>query len=170
MFCDNSPIWTFLSSLGAVEDPETARTAGGGLFLMEVFPAIALASIGDEFFGRLKAPRYNPDRRKTYGAADWIRVAEAAALEAQTHGCEELTAWCSAAGRLSRPRKADQDMLDAAICALVAIRWRRRPRRESVMLGDMMLGYMVTPASPQMREGLAAAARKCSVMVDGVLT
>lgn len=37
------------------------------------------------------------------------------------------------------------------------------------MLGDMISGYMVTPASPPMREGLTVAARKCSVKVDGVL-
>jgi predicted RNase H-like nuclease len=55
MFCDNSPVWIFLSSLGAVEDPEAARTADGGLYIIEVFPAIALASVGNEFFGRLNA-------------------------------------------------------------------------------------------------------------------
>jgi predicted RNase H-like nuclease len=58
MFCDASPIWGFLGALGAEEDPERARTAGDGLYLVEVFPAQALASLG--FFGQ--PSRYNPDR------------------------------------------------------------------------------------------------------------
>jgi predicted RNase H-like nuclease len=170
MFCDNSPIWTFLSALGAIEDPEAARRAPGGLYLMEVFPAIALASISPEFFGRLKAPRYNPGRMKTYLAADWVRVAEAAATEAQALGCGQLADWCGEASRLPQPKKADQDMLDAAICVLIAVRWRRRPRQESILLGDMISGYMVTPASLQVRERLAAVARVRSVPVDTKLT
>jgi predicted RNase H-like nuclease len=166
MFCDKSPIWAFLSALGAVEDPEAARGAAGGLYLMEVFPAIALASIGTEFFGRLKAPRYNPGRVKTYLAADWVRVTEAAALEAQAFGCDQLAEWCNNASKLPQPRKADQDMLDAAICVLIAIRWRRRPRQESILLGDLVSGYMVTPASPQVRQRLTTVARARSVPLD----
>jgi predicted RNase H-like nuclease len=166
MFCDNSPIWAFLSALGAVEDPEAARGAAGGLYLMEVFPAIALASFGTEFFGRLKAPRYNPGRVRTYLAADWVRVAEAAAMEAQAFGCDQLAEWCRDASRLPRPKKADQDRLDAAICVLIAIRWRRRPRQESIMLGDLKSGYMIMPASPQVREKLTAFASARSVPLD----
>ena len=170
MFCDNAPIWPFLKSLGATEDPEAARTADVGFYVMEVFPAIAIASFDEDFFGRLKAPRYNPGRKKTYLAADWIRVAQAAAVEARALGCEELAEWCEAASRLLPPKKANQDMLDSAICTLVAIRWCRSPRHESVRLGDMTSGYMVTPTSPQMRDRLATAARKYSVPMDGVLT
>ena len=37
-----------------------ARAAKSGLFLMEVFPAIAMPTFSNEFYGRLKAPKYNP--------------------------------------------------------------------------------------------------------------
>src|SRR5579863_6879477 len=40
MFCDASPIWRFLTALGAEESPEQARAAANGLYLMEVFPAL----------------------------------------------------------------------------------------------------------------------------------
>ena len=86
MFCDASPIWRFLAALRAEENPEQARVASRGLYLMEVFPALALASLDAGFFGRLRAPRYNPDRRKTFLMADWVRVAEAAAREAPHAG------------------------------------------------------------------------------------
>jgi predicted RNase H-like nuclease len=169
MFCDASPIWRFLTKLKAVENPESARTASNGLFLMEVFPALALASLDTSFFGRLSAPRYNPDRRKTFRAADWTRVAEAAATHAEAFGCEELATWCRNTGAISPPRKADQDRLDAALCVLIALRWRLRPREDSLLLGDLKTGYMVLPASTAVRERLTQAARKYSVPVDGVL-
>ena len=167
MFCAASPVWRFLAALGAVEDPEAAREAVGGLYLIEVFPALALASLHPDFFGRLAAPRYNPARRKTFKANDWGRVAEAAAAEADRFGCAEMSEWCRAAGALPRPAKADQDRLDAVLCALIALRWRRRPREDSMLLGDLASGYMVLPVSPEVRNRLGEAARRIGVAVDG---
>lgn len=169
MFCNASPIWRFLTALGAAEDPEQARVATEGLYLIEVFPALALASLGTGFFGRRGGPRYNPDRRKTFRAADWVRVAEAATQESYALGCEELARWCGDAGMIAKVRKADQDMMDAALCVLIALHWRLRPRGESLILGDLSTGYMVLPASPAVRKYLIAPARKCSVAMDGVV-
>jgi predicted RNase H-like nuclease len=170
MFCDASPIWRFRSALGAEEHPERARTAAAGLYLMEVFPALALASLGEGwFFGRKKAPRYNPDRKKTFLMPDWVRVAEAAAREAHELHCDELAEWCRAAGRTAQPRKADQDKLDSALCVLIALRWRLRPREASLLLGDLSTGYMVLPASRDVREYLTNPARKHLVAMDGVV-
>ena len=85
MFCDASPIWPFLSALGAVEDPLAARSATAGLHLVEVFPALALASLEPAFFARSGAPRYNPGRR-TFRPADWERVASVVALHYERLG------------------------------------------------------------------------------------
>jgi predicted RNase H-like nuclease len=167
MFCDDSPIWGFLNALGAVENPEEARAASHGLYLMEVFPALALASMG--FFGRLAGPRYNPDRRKTFRMIDWVRVADAAAREAGELGCDELAEWCRRSGEITQPRKADQDKMDSALCALIALRWRLCPREESLLLGDLTTGYMVLPASPEVRERLTPAAGKCAVAMGGAV-
>jgi len=169
MFCDASPIWRFLTALGAVEDPEGARAAVDGLYLMEVFPALALASMGAGFFGRLSGPRYNPDRRKIFRTADWVRVSEAAALEGAALGCEELAGWCRGIGRVTQPKKAHQDMLDSALCVLIALHWRLRPREASLLIGDLSTGYMVLPASPEVRAYLTGPARKCSVAMDGAV-
>jgi predicted RNase H-like nuclease len=169
MFCDASPIWHFLNLLGAVEDPEKARTATDGLYLIEVFPALALASLGFEFFGRLRGPRYNPARKKTFRADDWIRVADATEREARRLGCEELAGWCRNARGVARPRKANQDMMDSVLCVLTALRLRLDFRVASLLLGDLTTGYMVLPASPQVREYLTPPARKYSVAMDGVV-
>jgi predicted RNase H-like nuclease len=169
MFCDASPIWRFLTALGAEESPELARTAGNGLYLMEVFPALALASLDTRFFGRMSAPRYNPARKKTFLMADWVHVAEVAAREADLVGCKELMEWCRAAGRNAHPRKADQDRLDSALCALIALHWRLRPREASLLLGDLTTGYMVLPASREVRDYLTNPARKHLVAMDGAV-
>jgi predicted RNase H-like nuclease len=167
MFCANSPLWRFLSTLGAVEDPEAARVASHGIFLMEVFPAIALSSFEASFFGRLAGPRYNPDRRKTFQVDYWGRVARAAASQANSLGCPDLALWCLQAAEIVRPAKADQDRLDAALCVLIALRWRRSPRAESLLLGDLKTGYMVLPASADVRGRLAEAASRYGVPLDG---
>jgi predicted RNase H-like nuclease len=160
MFCDASPIWRFLTALGAEESPERARTAANGLYVMEVFPALAMASLDTQFFGRLRGPRYNPDRRKTFQLADWVRVAEAAARESDILGCDGLAEWCRTAGKTAQPRKADQDKLDSVLCVLIALHWRLRPREASLLLGDLVTGYMVLPASREVREYLITPARK----------
>jgi predicted RNase H-like nuclease len=56
MFCNASPIWRFLAALGAEERPEQARIATNGLFLMEVFPALALPSLNTVFFESRNVP------------------------------------------------------------------------------------------------------------------
>ena len=169
MFCPASPIWPFLSALDAVEDPEVSRTAAAGLFIMEVFPALALASMNPAFFGRLAAPRYNPARRRTFRQAAWINVAGTAAEQADAFGCDEMADWCRNSARIARPSKADQDRLDSCLCALVALGWRRRPRDQSILLGDLRSGYMVLPASPDLRARLSDAARRIRVPVDGIV-
>jgi predicted RNase H-like nuclease len=165
MFCDASPIWRFLADLGAVEAPEASRSAASGLFIMEVFPALALASIDPAFFGRLAAPRYNPARRKTFKLKDWKRVATAAAASFADMYLTEAAAWCAEQASLAKPRKADQDRLDAMLCLLIGLTWRPKPRAESIMLGCLEEGYMVSRATLEVRERLTAAAGKYGLRV-----
>jgi predicted RNase H-like nuclease len=69
--------------------------------------------------------------------------------------------------RIPKVVKADQDKLDAVICLLVALRWRLHPRTDSVMLGDLATGYMVVPASADVRAYLMTVARDKGVPIDG---
>lgn len=158
MFCDRSPIWRFLDRLGAIEQPEKTRTAASGLHLIEVFPALALPSLEPAFYGRLAAPRYNPDRRKTFKLGDWQRVAAAAACQFRELGTEDAAQWCDAETARDKPRKADQDRLDAMLCLLVAMWWRLRPRDQSMLIGTLDTGYMVVPASSDVRSRISAVA------------
>jgi predicted RNase H-like nuclease len=147
MFCEAAPIWRFLASLDAQEDPEQSRSALNGRFVMEVFPALALASLSDRFYGRLCAPKYNPARKKTFRATDWILVSQIAAEKAHQVGCSDLAIWCENIGTQIEVKKSDQDMLDAALCVIIAMGWRLESRDRSILLGDLETGYMVTPIS-----------------------
>lgn len=163
MFCPASPIWGFLQSLGAIEEPEVARKAATGVHVMEVFPALALASIAPHCFRRLGAPKYNPANSKKFKMADWQTVANVAAAEASAFRCEAMAQWCRESAELQKPRKADQDKLDSVLCTLIALRWRLAPRAESLMLGDLRTGYMVMPIAPDVRARLGVAAAKYGV-------
>ena len=158
MFCDASPIWSFLRKLAVVQDPLKARDARSGLHVIEVFPALALPTLNPLFFGRNAAPKYNPARSRKFRKEDWEQVALSAARWFGDQGLKQASAWCRETALIDTPRKADQDRLDAMLCLLIALWWKRGPRETSMMLGCTEYGYIVTPASSDVRARLVAAA------------
>lgn len=169
MFDDGAPIWKFLRDLAASEDPERARLADSGIYVIEVFPALALPAFHDDIWGRLRGPRYNPGRRKTFRQGDWIKVNEAVATEARSFSCRPFDEWCASSKVISAPQKSDQDKLDAVVCLLIAIRSRQLSGNRSVMIGDTTEGYIVAPTTSQIRERLKAKAALLAVALDGVI-
>jgi predicted RNase H-like nuclease len=166
MFDDAAPLWRFKERLGAAEDPETSRDATAGLFLMEVFPALALASLDPAFCGRRLGPRYNPARSKTFTLTDWHAVIGAVRRSAEGEAIFGLAEWADELARNPIPRKADQDRLDAILCAVIGLLWLTAPREASIMIGDRATGYMIAPANPEVRLRLSTAAAVCGVSVD----
>jgi predicted RNase H-like nuclease len=164
-FGKDAPIWQFLRRLAAAENPEAARTADQGVHLIEVFPALALASLESKFFGRLVGPLYNPER-KTFQLGSWIAVIDATRAEAQRLSCMPVVEWLDRLRMKGPPGKSDQDLLDAALCLLVAIRWRLSPRETSVAIGDLRSGYMIAPASVSVLGRLRQAAMVRGVPID----
>lgn len=169
MFDDDAPIWRFLAALGAIEDPELARVAPSGLFVMEVFPALALPMMNSAFCGRLAGARYNPERRKTFSRDHWRAVADFLKSFGTENGVLGLASWCEACAGITMPRKGDQDKLDAVICALVGYHWLVAPRERSVMIGDLHLGYMIAPATQGLHPRLVNKAREHGVAINGVV-
>lgn len=156
MFGDDAPIWRFLDgleALGGVDDPEGAATAAHGLFVMEVYPALALLGLEPRFATRNGRPCYNPANRRRFKLDDWRDVCRVVAERSARLGLAALAEWCGDAGVIATPRKADQDGLDAAICALVARAWRE-DRNGCVMIGDRRTGYIVAPTGPLVRDRL----------------
>lgn len=166
MFDDTAPLWRFKQRLGAIEDPEASREATRGLYLMEVFPALAMPSLDPAFDGRLRGPRYNPARRNTFTLAGWQAVIAAVRKQAIAAEVAGLADWADDLARIEIPRKADQDRLDAVLCALIGLHWHVQPRETSIMIGDRIAGYMVASASPSVRARLETAAKAYAVPVD----
>lgn len=163
MFCDASPIWSFLGRLNAIENPEAARTATTGIHVIEVFPALALPSLDPQFFHRLSGPRYNPSRKQTFRLEDWQKVATAAASHFKSFNVEDAAAWCASEIDRDPPTKADQDRLDAMLCLLVAMHWRLGSRDQSMMLGDLDSGYMIFPATDDVKARIIGRAMEHGV-------
>lgn len=165
MFDEGAPIWRFKQALGAIENPELARTASEGLFLIEVFPALGLAALEEAFCRRLGAPKYNPANRKRFKPEDWQAVSTTIRGFGALRALEQLEQWCEGIAAMTSPRKADQDMVDAVICGLIGLHWLAAPREQSVMIGDMDSGYMIAPAINGVHERLIAAATKREVPI-----
>lgn len=166
MFCDASPIWSFISGLDATEDPIQARTASAGHFLIEVFPALALPALDDGFSQRLCAPKYNPQNRKKFRLEDWQAVARVVERSAERFNVPGLAEWAHQMRNAAQPRKSDQDKLDAAICALIGLYWRAGPTAHSALLGDVVHGYMVTLISDATWPRLQQAAIRRGVPIS----
>jgi len=163
MFCDGAPIWSFLKELSAIQNPSEARAARAGHFLIEVFPALALPSLESGFAHRLRAPKYNPQNRGKFRLVDWRSVARVIQGTAEEFGVDGLAKWALQMSANGQPRKADQDRLDAALCALIGLTWRAGPVTSSALLGDLHTGYMVTPVSDATRNRLERAATRYGV-------
>jgi predicted RNase H-like nuclease len=163
MFCDASPIWRFLAALDYPQRPLEARAATAGHYLIEVFPALALPALNASFAYRLSAPKYNPQNRKKFRLEHWASVATTIASTAEALGVGGLRDWAMDMALLAAPKKADQDRLDAALCALIGLIWRAGPRDAAGCIGDMGAGYMVTVLSDATRHRLQIAACKRGV-------
>jgi predicted RNase H-like nuclease len=83
LFGDAAPFWSFKKSLCARECPEESRSSDSGLFLIEVFPALALPALNSAFCGRLKGPKYNP-ANKRFRLQDWQSVIQTVRRYART--------------------------------------------------------------------------------------
>jgi predicted RNase H-like nuclease len=163
LFDDDAPVWRFKAKLGAKEDPELSRITEGGLFIMEVFPALALATFNHAFFRRLKGPRYNPASKGKFRSEDWLAVIETVRKYAQIAKLDAIEAWAEELSRIHPPCKADQDRLDSVLCALVGYHWQTTPRENSIMIGDLTCGYMIAPVDSGTRQRLEKSAARHGV-------
>ena len=166
MFGPDAPIWRFLQRLQATQNPPRARSATHGRHLIEVFPALALPALEPAILQRKRAARYNPANRRRFSRPDWRLVALAASRHADALRLNALSRWARNLAELPKPTKTDQDCLDAAICLIVALQWRRAARDRVTVLGDAQTGYMVTPITPATHAILHPAATMRGVLID----
>lgn len=158
LFGREAPIWRFKGDLGAEDNPDLARDTDHGLFLIEVYPALALPGFHAPFAGQGCAPKYNPKNQSKFRTSDWNAVVEtviSTALDLKLAPCAD---WCRKLLAVANPRKHDQDQLDSIICALIGCVWLSCDRSRSMLLGDLETGYIVTPVSSETSGRLSTAA------------
>jgi predicted RNase H-like nuclease len=161
LFADGAPIWRFLAALAHGQAPASTPGATDGSQVIEVYPALALLGLVPELEQRSRVAKYNP-RLTSFSHYDWKLICAylAAYGEAeQVAGLPEWTrVWSRRADEGRRPAKADQDRLDAVICAVVGHAWWRRGAAAGLVIGDVDHGYVVTLADGALRVTLERAA------------
>ena len=174
MFGDGAPVWGFISRIGPPQYAgwttdlpenrgfvsfEAARDKAGQTHLIEVYPALALPTLEPTFMRRAEAARYNP-QRPNFSLDDWELVCGAVADWGNRLGLEALAGWAGEMvcpwDTLEGPVKRHQDKIDAALCLIIALQWRRQISGIHVV-GDIGTGYIVTPTSRETRVILEAA-------------
>jgi len=58
-----------------------------------------------------------------------------------TEAVEGLGAWAETRAAIPVPKKADQDQLDAVLCALIGLVWQTAPRAASITIGDRTFNH-----------------------------
>jgi len=163
MFDENARIWKFLSNQEAILDANLAKKNLSGRYIIEVFPALALLGLNQNFFRRNGSPRYNP-ANQNFNIEDWQSVCNLIAKKSNDLELNQLSKWADDAGKIDVPRKKHQDMLDSAICALIGMIWIACEDSCSMMIGNMETGYIVTPVIEEMRIRLEEASHKHGIL------
>ena len=163
MFGDDAPIWPFLDSIPHKQSPASAVGADAGKVIMEVFPALAILGLFPWFINRGRQPKYNPERRKLFRQSDWQRLTWRLAQFGTRTDIVGLQDWARRMMALPQPSKADQDAIDAVICAIQAFHWWQFGFKGSAVIGDENAGYIVGAVNDWTMEYLRDQAEKCSV-------
>lgn len=153
MFGPSAPIWPFLAQFGGVANPLTPIGRVG--CVLETYPVLVLIALGwvrEDSRPRGRLPKYNPARRKTFLIDDWQYVCGKVSASFREQGLSDVTEWLDDARNNDRPRKVDQDKLDACLCLLVGLHLVEG--RKSLMIGDRDTGYIVVPHSTDIQKEL----------------
>lgn len=159
MFGQGAPVWNFIDQFGGAADPLAHVLADAVVF--ETYPVLALIALGwlrEDARASGRLPKYNPERRKTFSVDDWQYVCRMASTEFRARRLVGIARWLDEARATERPRKADQDKLDACLCLLVALHLAER--RDCLMVGSHQSGYIVVPHGADLQ---SEAETRCGV-------
>lgn len=147
MFGADAPIWSFLQTEienGASLNFASAPGATKGYWLVEGIPMFSIVGAIPRFEDRMA--KYNPQRRRSFRPSDWRNLCTDIGSIFRRLKVQVAPVWCQQKAALDRPKKADQDQLDAVICALTALQFWLHGFRRCVAVGDVHKGYMVFQA------------------------
>lgn len=141
MFDDEAPLWKFTENSG---NSLGVASLNSSCCLIETYPVlilIALELVRTDLRPKGRLPKYNPTR-KTFQQDDWNYLcAKMADYFDKPDGCEINTWLLNQIGK--KPRKRDQDGLDACICLVAAMHLARR--KMCLQIGSAESGEIVVP-------------------------
>ncbi len=143
MFGKGAPIWGFLKKLGGPTNP---RNPIEGTNVIETYPVLSIIALGwtlyDENQKYDRLPKYNP-KNKNFSGDDWKYLCSKVKDKFNNLNVSDIVCWLNDCECKTKPKKADQDCLDACICLLVALSLAEREK--CLMIGKIDNGYMVVP-------------------------
>ncbi|MBU2571584.1 MAG: DUF429 domain-containing protein [Gammaproteobacteria bacterium] len=158
MFDAAAPVWRFIESLQAFQNPFAARAEDHGRFLIEVFPALAIPSLVPNIWQRGRAAKYNPGQAAKFQLVDWQIVCAGLIECALDCGLQTVIDYLRKEQVKPNPTKSDQDRLDSIICSLIGFYWLKSGLVANCVIGDEHHGFMVTPVQPAIQSILQRAA------------
>ena len=153
LFGDAAPIWQFLA--GFEGDP-TQLISTQATQVFEVYPTLLLLQFDwrmPDAQGRRLLPKYNPANAKKYQQDHWVWLCEALLAWLQSLD-DDVQLWIdhvAALSQLARPRKADQDQLDALLCWVSV--WHRWVG-QAWQIGQAESGFLLSPFHDTLRQEL----------------
>jgi predicted RNase H-like nuclease len=164
LFGEGAPVWDFLKRFGGAADPMQPVM---GTRVFETYPVLAMIALDwtlrDEQQQRPKArlPKYNPDKTN-FCRYDWQYVCKRVSDAFHECDLEVIPSWLDEAAGIKKPRKSDQDCLDACICLLVAMHfWMKK---DCLMVGSQETGYMVVPYGADLPKELGDRCHKIDLV------
>lgn len=122
MFGPSSPITGFINALKA--DVQILESYAP-IRVIETYPALSIIAKGwlnsFESPARARLPRYNPDNRRKFSLGDWQSLCQQLAVDFKHKGLRELYDYLATLQKLTKPRKYDQDTLDACLCLMAGL-------------------------------------------------
>lgn len=143
MFGAAAPVWPFLNRFGGPADPERPSSTPRVFETYPVLALIALDWVRPDLRPTGRLPKYNPARMGTFSLADWQFICEKASAAFAEQNLPGIHGWLQSMAEKERPRKQDQDCLDACLCLLVALAVVQP--KECLMIGNIQTGYIIVP-------------------------
>lgn len=158
MFGPQAPITEFVRALKADTSIE-GETAD--IRVIETYPTLTLITQNwlceVNGLSRPSLPKYNPENRKNFKLSDWKFVCMKLAETMLQEECKELSDILLELGKLTMPRKRDQDYLDACLCLLTAF---ADINNRAMYIGNTATGFITAPFSPEIFKRLEIRCEK----------
>jgi len=158
MFGDAAPVWEFLSHYGDSANPFLPSL---GTFVLETYPVLSIIALGWTLIDSRKTgrlPKYNPERGKTFSTLDWSHICQSVASELRKFELHDLSQWAETLKSSDKPRKRDQDGIDACICLITGL--HLADGKQCIMVGDTNSGYMIVPFTDALYQELVIRCEK----------